>query len=163
MADSKSLPGARPVAMISASCPPVRQLSLEMTRIPACSSRMGSARAPGTDTDGPIARTMTLLGCVPVTMNPPIKALSPVSTFRRVEMFPKIVGGVTPGVAVGDGDAVGVGDGGGVGVGVGETTGPVRRARQLRAVPLYRLKIPPTRSFPSDCRPRVEIFTVKPW
>ena len=53
-----------------------------------------------------MARTMTFFGCVPVMMNPPIRTLSPVSTRKRVEMFPKV-----PGEAVGVGAAVGVGVG----------------------------------------------------
>ena len=57
-------------------------------------------------------------------MNPPIKTLSPVSTRRRVEMFPKVPG-VSVGVAEGGGVgvAVGVGVAAGVGVGVGVGTG----------------------------------------
>ena len=34
-----------------------------------------------------MARTITFFGCVPVTMNPPMSTLSPVSTRKRVEMF----------------------------------------------------------------------------
>ena len=65
-----------------------------------------------------MARKMTLFGCVPVTMNPPMRALSPVSTRSRVEMLPRVVGG-TLGVGVGlAGVAVGVG-----GCGVGVTLG----------------------------------------
>ena len=48
-------------------------------------------------------------------MNPPIIALSPVSTVRRVEMFPRVVG---LGVGLGVGVAVAVGEGVSVGVGV---------------------------------------------
>ena len=57
-------------------------------------------------------------------MNPPIKALSPVSTRNLVEIFPKTLGGVgvTPGVgvalAVGVGVTLGVGVALVVGVGV---------------------------------------------
>ncbi len=56
---------------------------------------MGSASAPANRqaSDGPIARTITFFGCVPVIMNPPIRTLSPVSTRKRVEMFAKVVAG----------------------------------------------------------------------
>ena len=39
-----------------------------------------------------MARTITFFGCVPVTMNPPMSTLSPVSTRRRVEMLARTVG-----------------------------------------------------------------------
>jgi hypothetical protein len=39
-----------------------------------------------------MARTITFFACVPVIMKPPISALSPVSTRRRVEILPKSVG-----------------------------------------------------------------------
>ena len=39
-----------------------------------------------------MARAITLFGCVPVIMNPPIRTLLPVSTRKRVEMFPKVLG-----------------------------------------------------------------------
>ncbi len=39
--------------------------------------------------EGPIARTITFFGCVPVTMNPPMSTLSPPSTRRRVEILPR--------------------------------------------------------------------------
>src|ERR1043166_475599 len=100
------------------------------------SSRNGLARTPEKASDGPMARTITLLGCVPVTMKPPIRTLSPVSTRRRVEMLPKVGGaGVAEGLAVGVdvgvgvmlgvvvGVAVGVGVGVCVGVGVGVGVG----------------------------------------
>ena len=51
--------------------------------------------------EGPIARMITLLPAVPVAIIPPIRALSPLRTRSRVEMFPKV-----PGVAVGVGGAV---------------------------------------------------------
>ena len=43
--------------------------------------------------EGPIARTITFFGCGPVTMNPPMSTLSPVSTRRRVEMLRGLVAG----------------------------------------------------------------------
>src|SRR5947207_1911616 len=85
---------------------------------------MGSASTPGKkgEREGPIARTITFFACVPVIMNPPIRTLSPVSTRKRVEMFPKVVG-VGVGDAAGVGVGVGVAAGVRVGVGVGEPTG----------------------------------------
>src|SRR6476620_7831994 len=65
------------------------------------SSRVGLASFPGTFKDGPIPRMITFLGCDPVMMNPPIRALSPVPTFSRVEIFAKTVFAVALGVAVG--------------------------------------------------------------
>src|ERR1043166_2700382 len=120
MADSKSLLGGIVVAIISASWS-LRQSSLDRMSAPEESrnSSVGLAREPGKGSDGPMARTITLLGCVPVTMNPPIRALSPVSTRNRVEIFPNVLG-VTVGVELGVGVGVGVGvAGGGVGVGGG--------------------------------------------
>ncbi len=59
-----------------------------------------------------------------MTIKPPIKTLSPVSTLSRVEILPNNGGGVGVGVGVGItvgvGVAVGTGAGVGVGVGVGE-------------------------------------------
>src|ERR1700740_2433435 len=83
-------------------------------------SRTGSASASGKNDEsvGPIARTIIFFGCVPVTMKPPINTLSPVSTRKRVEMFPRIAG-EAPGVDVGVAVAVSVAVGLGVGVGVG--------------------------------------------
>src|SRR5450432_511974 len=111
-----------PVAMISASWS-LRQLSLDATRPPEefNSSRMGSLSAPGKkeEREGPIARMITFFGCVPVMINPPIRTLSPVSTRKRVEMFPKMLGLA---VGVGVGLDVGVAVGVGVGLGVGDET-----------------------------------------
>ena len=75
------------------------------------------ARTPANGSDGPMARTIIFLGCVPVIMNPPIRTLSAVSTRKRVEMFPNVLGGGL-GVGVALGVGVGVGLAGGVGVGV---------------------------------------------
>src|ERR1700694_5798965 len=90
----------------------------------------GSASAPGTGSEVPIPRTITVFGCVPVMINPPIIALSPVPTRRRVEIFASVAGlsvvvGVDVGVGVCVGVAVGVGFGGvavavAVAVGVGD-------------------------------------------
>src|SRR5437899_9118859 len=110
IADSRSFVGARPVAAISV-CWSVFQLSLVTTVLPACNSRTGSANRPGKGApllvrDGPIARTITFLGSVPVMMNPPIRTLSLVRTRARVEIFCNCAGAV-----------------GGVGVGVGAVQG----------------------------------------
>ena len=95
----------------------------------------GSAKVPLKipDNDGPMARTTIFFGCVPVTIKPPISALLPVSTFRRVEIFPSLVGvpagvgvRVIGGVGVGvPGVPLGVGVGVIVGVGVGVPGVPV--------------------------------------
>src|SRR6266478_7111472 len=110
-----------PVAMISASWS-LRQLSFDRIRAAEESrnSRTGSASASGKneESDGPMARTIIFFGCVPVTMKPPISTLSPVSTRKRVEMFPRIAGEAL-GVAV----AVAVGEDVGVGVTVGVSVG----------------------------------------
>src|SRR5204862_1556958 len=55
-----------------------------------------------------MTRTIIFFGCVPVTMKPPISTLSPVSTRKRVEMFPRIAGEAL-GVAVGEDVGVSVG------------------------------------------------------
>src|ERR1051325_440852 len=98
--------------MISASCPPVRQLSSSASRVPAesCNSKTGSASTPEkkAESDGPIARTITFFGCVPVIMNPPMRTLLPVSTRRRVEMLPKTLPGAGVPLGVGDGVTEGV-------------------------------------------------------
>ena len=82
-----------------------------------CNSSTGSDSAPGTPTlvnEGPMARTITLFGAFPVTIKPPIRALSPVKTRSRVEMLSRLVDGIGVAVAV----AVGVGVCVGLGVGV---------------------------------------------
>src|ERR1043166_7053233 len=112
------------VAIISASCPPVRQSSSDRMSPPdeLRSSSVGLANGLATGKEGPIARTITFFAWVPVTINPPIGALSPVPTLRRVEIFPRTVGfepGVALGAAVGVGLAVGVGVGVATGVGLG--------------------------------------------
>src|SRR6476646_9142390 len=85
-----------------------------------CSSRVGFWSRSEKGNDGPIARTITFFGCVPVTMNPPIKTFSPVSTRNRVEILASWPGtGVGVGVAVGFGVGVAVGFGVGVAVGFG--------------------------------------------
>ena len=55
------------VAMISASCPPMRQSSFDLINppVPSRSSRVGLASLPASVSDGPMARTITFFGCVP--------------------------------------------------------------------------------------------------
>src|SRR5438874_8985928 len=93
MADSKSLVGAKPVAMISASCVS-RQLSLTIVVNPVgpCSSITGSASLPETGKEGPRPRTITRFGTVPEMMNELIATLSPVPTDTREERFAKLAG-----------------------------------------------------------------------
>src|SRR5262245_249781 len=77
------------------------------------SSMVGFANAFGKKgmREGQIARTITVLFTVQVMKNPPISALSPVSTSKRVEIFPNVPGaeGFGVGVMVGVADGVGVG------------------------------------------------------
>src|SRR5437773_2430342 len=73
-----------------------------------------------------MARRITFFGWVPVIMNPPMRTLSPVSTRRRVEIFPRMLAdGVPVGVALGVVVAEGVAVGLGVVVGVGEGVGAI--------------------------------------
>src|SRR5947209_2778576 len=96
------------------------QLSFDSSNAPepSCNSRTGSARGPGTGSDGPRAMTATVFSWLPVIMKPAKRALSPVSTGRRVETLASVVG-VTVGVAVGVATGVPVGVAVGVAVGVG--------------------------------------------
>src|SRR5205085_1922772 len=106
-----------------------RQLSFSRMSEPseARNCRTGSRRAAGRLfwREGPIARTITFFGMLPVTMNPPIMALSPFSMRPRVAMLSGRDGGAAVGVAVGVGAivavavAVGLGVTAGVGLGVG--------------------------------------------
>ena len=111
MADSKLLAGARPVASISVSCVSL-QLSFVIVTESARAMQLqrGIRRsAPGTPkfvNEGPMARTITLFGAFPVTIKPPMRALSPVNTRNRVEMLSSLV--VDGGVGVGVGVIIGV-------------------------------------------------------
>ena len=83
-----------------------------------CSSSTGSiSRRVKPVREGPMARSSTCLGAVPVMMNPPMPTLSPLSTCIRVERLTGCAAGGGVGVGVGVRVGVGVG-GGGVGVGV---------------------------------------------
>src|SRR5256885_1485440 len=132
IADSLSLDGASPLAMIACLFGLSTQLSLVSNSPPfwSCSSIVGSCIVPAKNcgNDGPIACTMTFFGCVPVIMKPPIRTLSPVSTRSRVEMLARVVEGAI-GVAVGlaVGVAVGVAVAVAVAVGVGVGVGPATR------------------------------------
>ena len=90
MADSRSLLGARPVAMISASCVSL-QLSLVRCKKPAgpCSSRTDQQAHSELNftNDGPMPRSKRCRGPLPVTMNPPMPTSLPVPTNKRVERF----------------------------------------------------------------------------
>lgn len=82
-----------------------------------CNSITGSdsgSEIPKLPNDGPIPRNSTVLGAVPVMINPPIPTLASGKTRIRVERF----SGWAAGVAVGVVEGVGVGVIAGVGVGV---------------------------------------------
>src|SRR5437773_11543781 len=126
MADSRSLLGARPVASIAA-CWVSFQLLLVIIWKPVgpCSSRTGSASGLGTPklaSDGPMPRSNTCRGPVPLTISPPIPTSFPVPTNNRVERLIARAPGVNVGVglaaAVGVGLAVVAGLGVNVGLGV---------------------------------------------
>src|SRR3954464_13381583 len=132
--------GARPLDWISASCPPLRQLSFVIVApLLSCNSRTGSINRPGTGTpltciDGPMARAIKRLKPEPFTVKPAMPTLSPVCTMTRPEMLSDstsagvpvgvVVGvGLAVGVAVGVGVAVAVAVGVGLGVGLGVGVG----------------------------------------
>src|SRR4051812_28323944 len=124
MADSKSLLGGMPVAVISAACLSFQLLSIASSVVSArCSSSTGSANAPLTGKLGPRPRNKTFLLSVPTTINPPISTLSPLPTCLRVDRFWSWLGGVGFGVGVAVGVGVGVGLGVAVGVAVGVGVG----------------------------------------
>src|ERR1700730_7011899 len=111
IADSKGFLGAKPLALISLVWALDCQLSFVaiMAPVESCNSSVGSAIAPTTPSpvnDGPIARKIILFGTGPRTINPPIRTSLSAPTFRRVEIFARLL-------------ERGVGEGGGVGVGVG--------------------------------------------
>src|SRR5688500_3339066 len=90
-------------------------------------SRVGSASTslagnPNCVREGPIPRIITCFEALPVMMNPPMPALSPRSTRRRVDRLTAWEAGV--GEGVGEVPGVGVGVGVGVGIGVGVGGGP---------------------------------------
>src|SRR5215211_8779385 len=89
MADSRLFVGGMVLSIIACRSGEDIQLSFELIRTPPGprNSRVGSASLPGTVREGPIARTITFFGCVPVTMKPPMSTLSLVSARRRVEIF----------------------------------------------------------------------------
>src|SRR3977135_2018173 len=115
IADSRSLVGARPSALIWASCESLQLLFVMVPNAPGpWTSRVGSARTsaavkPNLVNEGPMARMMTCFGTAPVMVKPPMPTLFPVSVRMRVDRFSVCEGGVAVGVAVGVG--VGVGEG----------------------------------------------------
>ena len=130
MADSRLLVGGRPVASIAA-CWVSLQLLLKTVVNPdgPCSSSVGSASAsviPKRVKEGPIARTITFFGPLPVTMKPPMPSLPAAArTFMRVEKLTACAAGTAVGLGlagtVADGLAEGVPDGVAVGVADGVT------------------------------------------
>src|SRR4051812_50148601 len=126
------------LSMISCLFELVPQSSLASTNCPPLSrnSRTGSARTPANARDGPIARTMTFFGCVPVMMKPAIKTLFPVPTLTREEILPNCPGcGVAVGVGLGGADGVAVGD--------GATAPDVREIVAVVFAPAPALRAPP--------------------
>ena len=53
---------------------------------------IASDRALATGSDGPIARSISFFGRLPVMITPPIRTSSPVPTRSRVEMLPSVLG-----------------------------------------------------------------------
>src|SRR3954451_8715013 len=131
MTDSRSSDGWKMVPSICESCGLSFQLSLAVINEPfgPCSSIIGSFRTSAAGTPKPIKerprpRKTTGFDALPVMINPPIMALSPTSTRRRVEIFKAWAGvgvavGVAVAVAVGLAVAVAVGVTVAVGVAVG--------------------------------------------
>src|ERR1700730_7165035 len=104
-----------------------------------CSSSTGSASAPGTPKavkEGPIPRTITCLGALPVTMKPPMATLASVRTRMRVERLRGCAAGSPFGLGLGLGVGCGVGVGGGVGLGVGVGGGGVGDGVGVCGVPV---------------------------
>src|ERR1051325_6170369 len=103
------------------------QLSFVIVRKPPgpCSSNTGSANGSGTPrltSEGPIARKRICLDAIPVMINPPMPAFSPLWTFMRVERLmvcdpgPGVMEGVAVGIDEGAGVTVAVAVGDGVGL-----------------------------------------------
>src|SRR5215212_4886809 len=86
---------------------------------------------PNRRRSGPIARTITCFGPLPVIMNPPMPTWSPVRTCSRVERFTGCEAGVIVGVAVGVAVAVAVGVDVGLVEGVGSGSGKLARKSAL--------------------------------
>src|SRR5260221_323924 len=93
MADSRGLLGAKPLELICAAFAALPQSSLvAMTAWSdeRTSGSAGLASAPVTPkfvSDGPVARTTTVLALAPLMTKPPIITLKPVCTWPRVEML----------------------------------------------------------------------------
>src|SRR5213078_1322534 len=117
-----SFVGGIVLSMISCLFGLALQSSLRASNCPplSCNSRTGSASTPASGREGPIARMMTVFGCVPA-----IKRLFPVPTLTRDEILPNCAGaGVAAGVAVAVAVAVGVVFGVADGVAVGDGVVP---------------------------------------
>src|SRR5258707_4449456 len=93
MADSRGLLGAKPLEVICAALAALPQSSLvAMTdwsdERTSCSVGLGSAPlTPKLASDGPMARTTTVLAIAPLMTKPPIITSKPVCTWPRVEML----------------------------------------------------------------------------
>src|SRR5262245_684138 len=126
MPDSLGRWRPRPNALSSAACEGLScQSSFVLRSAPLllCSSRVGSDNAsgiPNCPSDGPIPRTATFLGSVPVRIKPPITTLLSVSTSTRVEIFKARAGGEAVALAVAVGVGLDVAVAVAVGVGVGQ-------------------------------------------
>src|ERR1044072_5589038 len=122
-----------PVAWISASWVSLQLLLVIVAKAPGpCNSMTGSASTPVTPTwinDGPIARSNTCFGALPVMMNPPMPTLLPVCTRIRVERLIACVGGVAVGLGLALAVADGLGEGAIVAVAVGVAVGAIDRKR----------------------------------
>ena len=82
MADSRLSVGGMPVAWIASSWVALQLSFVIVAKLPGpCSSSTGSASTLGTPkwvSEGPMARTSTCLGALPVMMKPPMPTLLPV-------------------------------------------------------------------------------------
>src|SRR2546423_3162123 len=135
IADSRSLVGARPVALIWVSWLSRRLLFVMVANAPGpCNSSTGSGSGfgiPKRFRSGPIARTITCLGPLRVMMKPPMPTWSPVRTFRRGERLRACDAGTAVGVAVAVAVAVAVGVGLALGVGSGSGKLATKSARSF--------------------------------
>src|SRR5256714_12211018 len=105
IADSRSLVGARPSALIWASCESLQLLFVMVPNAPGpWTSRVGSGKTsaavkPNLDNEGPMARMMTCFGTAPGMVKPTMPTLFPVSVRMRVDRFNVCAAGAAVGVA----------------------------------------------------------------